>query len=121
MAESVNDGRKIDEMKLRFHEALKKVNVNANSALMPAAKYTELVQEVKDVKKSGKKTPRHFWLTKHYDVIEVRGAEKLIAPMSEAGIVQNFAIDVRYTYLCACDEGLLCNRWFGMFAKQVLL
>lgn len=72
---------KANEMKRKFHEALNNVTVRANSALIIAVKYSNLVQECKDVKKYEKKKPKHYWLMKHYDVIEVEGVENLTALM----------------------------------------
>lgn len=43
--------------------------------------YRNLVQEVKDVKKSRKKNLNRNWFMKHYDVVE----QKLIASVDKAG------------------------------------
>ena len=46
--------------------------------MLSCEKLLSLIAEVKNVKIKGKKVPRDYWLTKHYDVLEVQGVEKLI-------------------------------------------
>ena len=52
---------KINEMKQRFHEKLKNVDVKSNCAILSTEKYEDLVNKVKNVKTNGRKVPANFW------------------------------------------------------------
>lgn len=43
----------------------------ATSVLLTREKYDEIVDAVKLMKTNGKKSAKEYWLSKHYDVIEV--------------------------------------------------
>lgn len=76
MGEVVDIDKKVTEIKCKFYEALNNATVRANSDLITADKCGNLVQECKVVKKSEKKNLKHYWLMKHYDVIEVQDVRK---------------------------------------------
>lgn len=80
---AVIDDQKRDEMKEKFESLLSKRNVKENSSLLNREKLLSLIADVKRCKKTSKKVPRDYWLLKHYDVLEVRGVEKLIVPVTK--------------------------------------
>lgn len=71
-----------DIMKTKFETLLSQRDVKCNSVLLSREKYQKLIQEVKRAKVTQKKTPRIYWLLKHYDILDFEGEERLIVPMN---------------------------------------
>ena len=67
-------------MKEKFYEYINKIPQKANSYQMSSAKYFKLMNEVKVAKSGTNKENRHYWLLRHYDVINVNNEDKLVAP-----------------------------------------
>lgn len=48
------------------------------------------MSEVVNIKTTGKRTPRDFWIVKHYDVFDVVGTQKLIAPITDRDVMRYY-------------------------------
>lgn len=56
-----------------FQDKLQLRSAECKSVVLTKAKYSELIDHVKEVKEcTRKRSPRDYWLLKHYDVIEAR-------------------------------------------------
>lgn len=55
-------------------------------------RYTQLLEEIRTAKKLDKKTPRDYWLLKHYDVITVGQTRKLIFPVNASKAVIKYYV-----------------------------
>lgn len=86
----------IEIMRKKFYEILSNRDLKQNNFLFSAEKIARLIFEVKESKERQKKVSRDYWLLKHYDILNVDGAEKLIFPLSDASDT--------IKYYCASDE-----------------
>ncbi|KAK7601712.1 hypothetical protein V9T40_009153 [Parthenolecanium corni] len=66
-----------------FNAKLLEQSANPKSVILTKEKYEQLMTTVLSVKNNGKKVPADFWLLKKYDVMNVQGVHKLIAPVCD--------------------------------------
>lgn len=86
MGDDDDDG--IDIMKEQFYFELKTMRekLGRNNRSFSRQKYRDLVDEVMSYRGAeAKKIPRTYWLMKHYDVLTVQGADRLIVPITRQG------------------------------------
>lgn len=67
-------------MKQKFYECVLKKPPKSNSFLISSEKYRRLIEEVRKAK-NGKKETRHYWLLRHYDILNANERDYLIYPI----------------------------------------
>ena len=82
-------------MKERFYSELRIKRESAstkNRVFIDNLRYTQLLEEISTAKILDKKTPRDYWLLKHYDVITVGQTRKLIFPVNAPNAVIKYYV-----------------------------
>lgn len=77
--------QRVSEMRDRFYSQLRVKREAANTknrTFIDDQRYEQLVDEIKNAKTAEKKSPRDYWLLKHYDFITVGQKNKLIFPVN---------------------------------------
>ena len=82
-----------DEMRNRFMQSKDEQDKKQNSTSLSDVKYANIVREVINVKGKTKLLPNEYRLVKRYDVLNVRGIQKLIFPVTDSGDVKYFVKD----------------------------
>ncbi|GFW46042.1 KRAB-A domain-containing protein 2 [Trichonephila clavipes] len=74
----------LSEMKDRFYTTLFSKDAKHNSVMMTKQKYDSMIEDIKRIKISKKKeSTRDYRIVERYDVMTIRGCEKLIEPISD--------------------------------------